>query len=55
MSLNFVEGSSGQASKKFARFLHIASRSGIEVVGCINLAFRRKYISDTEHKYLSKK
>jgi four helix bundle protein len=48
VSLNIAEGSTGQSNAEFARFLKIALRSNIEVVGCIHLAKRRKYISDEE-------
>lgn len=48
VSLNIAEGSTGQTNPEFNRFLGIALRSNIEVVGCIYLAKRRRYISD-EH------
>ena len=35
VSLNIAEGSTGQSNPEFARFLGIALRSNIEVVGCI--------------------
>ena len=44
VSLNIAEGSTGQSNAEFARFLGIALRSNIEVVGCIFLAKRRGYI-----------
>jgi len=44
VSLNIAEGSTGQSNAEFARFLGIALRSDIEVVGCIFLAQRRGYI-----------
>ena len=44
VSLNIAEGSTGQSNAEFARFLGIALRSNIEVVGCIFLAQRRGYI-----------
>jgi four helix bundle protein len=46
VSLNIVEGSTGQSNAEFKRFLRIANRSALEVVGCLYLAKRRKYISD---------
>ncbi len=46
VSLNIAEGSTGQSNPEFNRFLGIALRSAIEVVGCIFLAKRRGYISD---------
>ena len=46
VSLNIVEGSTGLTNAEFKRFLVIANRSALEVVGCLYLAKRRKYISD---------
>lgn len=46
VSLNIAEGSTGQSNAEFKRFLGIALRSDIEVVGCIFLAKRRGYITD---------
>jgi four helix bundle protein len=43
ISLNIAEGSTGQSNAEFKRFLGIAIRSGIEVVGCLHLAKRRPY------------
>ena len=48
ISLNIAEGSTGQTDKEFNRFLGIALRSGIEVVGCLYIARRRKMISDKD-------
>ena len=45
VSLNIVEGSTGQSNPEFSRFLGIALRSNIEVVGCIFLAKRRGFLS----------
>jgi len=44
VSLNIAEGSTGQSNAEFNRFLGIALRSCIEVVGCIHLAKSRKII-----------
>ena len=46
VSLNIVEGSTGLSNAEFKRFLVIANRSALEVVGCLYLAKRRNYISD---------
>lgn len=46
VSLNIAEGSTGQTNPEFKRFLTIALRSAIEVVGCLYLAFRRNLISE---------
>ena len=48
VSLNIAEGSTGQSNPEFRRFLGYALRSAIEVVGCIYLARRRKYIRDND-------
>lgn len=48
VSLNIAEGSTGQSNAEFARFLGIALRSNIEVVGCLHLAKRRQYLCDQE-------
>lgn len=44
--LNITEGSTGQTVPEFKRFLDIALRSAIEVVACLYLAQKRKYITD---------
>lgn len=44
VSLNIAEGSTGQTNPEFRRFLAIAMRSNIEVVGCIYIAKRRNII-----------
>lgn len=54
VSLNIAEGSTGQSNPEFNRFLGIALRSDIEVVGCIFLAKRRAYISDKEFEEIYK-
>ena len=48
VSLNIAEGSTGQSNAEFSRFLGIALRSGIEVVGCIYLARQRGYIQNND-------
>lgn len=45
VALNIAEGSTGQSNAEFNRFLGIALRSNIEVVGCIYLAKERNIIS----------
>jgi four helix bundle protein len=42
--LNIAEGSTGQTKPEFRRFLNIALRSAVEVVACLYLAIKRKYI-----------
>lgn len=44
--LNIAEGSTGQTVPEFKRFLDIALRSAIEVVACLYLAHKRKYIAN---------
>ncbi len=48
VSLNIAEGSTGQTNPEFRRFLSIAIRSNIEVVGCIYLAKRRGIIKSQD-------
>jgi len=48
VSLNIAEGSTGQSNPEFNRFLGMALRSNIEVVGSISLAQRRGYIKEKE-------
>ena len=50
VSLNIAEGSTGQTNAEFKRFLSIAMRSDIEVVGCIFLAKRRDIINEYDFK-----
>jgi len=46
VSLNIVEGSTGLSNAEFKRFLVIANRSALEVVGCLYLAKRRNYLGN---------
>jgi four helix bundle protein len=46
ISLNIVEGSTGLSNAEFKRFLLIANRSAMEVVGCLYLARRRHYLDN---------
>jgi four helix bundle protein len=54
VSLNIAEGSTGQTNPEFNRFLGIALRSAIEVVGCIYLAKRRGIISQDNFEKIYK-
>lgn len=54
VSLNIAEGSTGQSNAEFKRFLGIANRSNIEVVGCIYLAQRRSIISQDDFNKIYK-
>jgi four helix bundle protein len=55
VSLNIVEDSTGLTNAEFKRFLVIANRSALEVVGCLYLAKRRTYISDEKFNELYSK
>ncbi len=50
--LNICEGSTGLSNAEFARFLTISLRSAIEVVGCLMLAKKRNYLSESEYTKL---
>ena len=52
VALNIAEGSTGQSNLEFRKFLGYALRSDIEVVSCLYIAQRRKYISSEEFKEL---
>ncbi|MGZ8553426.1 MAG: four helix bundle protein [Chitinophagaceae bacterium] len=52
VSLNIVEGSTGLSNAEFKRFLRIANRSALEVVGCLFLAKRRAYIAEEKFSNL---
>lgn len=54
VSLNIAEGSTGQSNREFNRFLAIALRSNIEVVGCIYPGQRRGYIKESDFKKIYK-
>jgi len=55
ISLNIVEGSTGLSNAEFKRFLTIANRSALEVVGCLFLAQRRRYINNDKFAELYSK
>ena len=55
VSLNIVEGSTGLSNAEFKRFLTIANRSALEVVGCLYLAKRRKYLDEEKFNSLYSK
>jgi four helix bundle protein len=52
VSLNIVEGSTGLSNLEFKRFLRIANRSALEVIGCLFLAKRRSYLADEKFDQL---
>jgi len=53
--LNICEGSTGLSTPEFKRFLNISLRSAIEVVGCLMIAKRRKYIEEALYQSLYEK
>lgn len=55
VSLNIAEGSTGQSNAEFSRFLSIALRSDIEVVGCLHLAIRKEYINQEDFDNIYKR
>jgi four helix bundle protein len=54
VSLNIAEGSTGQTNAEFTRFLGIALRSNIEVVGCTFIAQRRGIITESDFNSIYK-
>lgn len=54
-ALNIAEGSQGQSKAEFNRFLGIALRSGIEVVGCIFIAKARNIINKEDFNIIYEK
>jgi four helix bundle protein len=50
--LNIAEGSTGQTKAVFKVFLSYALRSAIEVVSCLFIAKKRKYIVDDQFDVL---
>lgn len=52
VSLNIVEGSTGQSNAEFKKFLGYSNRSALEVVGALYLAKRRNYIDDEKFNQL---
>lgn len=51
IALNIAEGSTGQTTPEFKRFLSFALRSAIEVVSCLFLAKRRKLINEDQFNH----
>ena len=54
VSLNIAEGSTGQSNAAFTRFLNIAVRSDVEVVGCLYLGRKRNYIKNNDFEVIYK-
>jgi len=55
VSLNIVEGSTGQSNAEFKKFITYSLRSCMEVVGCLYLAQSREYITKEDFDAVSKK
>jgi four helix bundle protein len=54
IALNIAEGSTGQSNPEFSKFLGYALRSDVEVVSCLYIAIRRKYITEEQFNELYK-
>lgn len=48
IALNIAEGSTSQSDREQIRFLGYSIRSLIEVIGCLRIIERRKYIQDVD-------
>jgi four helix bundle protein len=48
ISLNIAEGSTGQSNAEFSKFLGYSIRSGVEVVGCLYIAKKKKFITQQD-------
>lgn len=48
ISLNITEGSTGQSDAEQVKFIGYSQRSALEVVNCLYLAIRRKYIDKNQ-------
>ena len=51
VNLNIAEGCTGQTNPEFKRFLNYSIRSAIEVISCLFLARKKKYINEERFKY----
>ncbi|MFL5773135.1 MAG: four helix bundle protein [Flavisolibacter sp.] len=49
--LNIAEGCTGQSNPEQARFLSFSIRSGVEIISCLYLARKKKYIIDGQFNY----
>ena len=48
ISLNIAEGSGNNSDKEFKRFLEIALRSAYEVMACLEIALKLKYVNNCD-------
>jgi len=53
--LNLAEGSTGQSDPEYCRFVSLALRSNIEVVGCIFIAQKRSIIASEDFEKIYSK
>ncbi|WP_425637136.1 four helix bundle protein [Algoriphagus yeomjeoni] len=54
IALNIAEGSTGQSTPEFKRFLGYSIRSAIEVVSCLYLGKKRNIINEDDFSRLYK-
>ena len=54
IALNIAEGSGNTSEKEFKRFLEISLRSVYEVIACLDIALKLKFLSETEFEKLTK-
>ena len=54
IALNIAEGSGNTSEKEFKRFLEISLRSFYEVIACLDIALKLKFLSETEFEKLTK-
>lgn len=52
VALNIAEGSTGQSTPEFKRFLGYSTRSAIEVVSCLYLGKKRNIINEEDFSRL---
>ncbi len=52
VGLNIAEGSTGQTNAEFKQFIGYATRSAIEVVGCLYIGKRRHLIAEAPFQKL---
>jgi four helix bundle protein len=51
VNLNIAEGCTGQSNPEFSRFLNYSMRSAVEVIGCLFLAKKKRYIDENRFKH----
>jgi len=53
IALNIAEGSGNTSEKEFKRFLEISLRSVYEVMACLEVALKLKYLNEVEFERLA--